>query len=211
MQSRARQPHTEECRKRMMMLMSEEEKVKEHEEKMDEYCEEAIKKDEVDRKRAKEEEDEAVDNKTKKPKGNDQEVEQEQADSGARGSKREAEELDEESDWSEDDEELEKEVAKRMRVAEIEVDVGEGWTQEGYDAEVKDEKTGEGLDQNLVAKAQMEEVTYMEEIEMHEERSVEECQKRTGKPPVSTKWVNTNKGEPGWGTRYKVPAGRKRF
>ena len=57
-----------------------------------------------------------------------------------------------------------------------------------------DEKTGEVLDPKLVEIARQEEVAFMNKIVVFEESSREECWEETGKAPVSTKWVDLNKG-----------------
>ena len=56
-----------------------------------------------------------------------------------------------------------------------------------------DEKTGKELDPTLVKKAQAEEMGFMGKIVVFEDSSREECLELTGRPPVTTKWVNTNK------------------
>jgi hypothetical protein len=80
----------------------------------------------------------------------------------------------------------------RMEVGGLEVndDVEEGveWTR------YIDEKTGEDLDPKLVKAARKEEMTFMEKIVVFEESTREECFQETGKPPVSTRWVDINKG-----------------
>ena len=65
---------------------------------------------------------------------------------------------------------------------------------EDEDPEVFDGKTGETLDPELVAKARAEEYELMRKIELLDEVPASECWDRTGRPPVSTKWVDVNKG-----------------
>ena len=67
-----------------------------------------------------------------------------------------------------------------------------GWDVGGEDC--IDLKTGTKIDPQLAAEARVEEVRYMEKIRLYEEVPVEECWTRTGRPPVSTKWVDVNKG-----------------
>ena len=57
-----------------------------------------------------------------------------------------------------------------------------------------DTKTGEILDPGLVAVARSEEMRYMDDIAIFEDACDEECNAKTGKPPVDTKWVDVNKG-----------------
>ena len=60
--------------------------------------------------------------------------------------------------------------------------------------EVYDERTGELLDAGLTERAENEEMAFMEQLEVGVEASEEECWARTGKAPVTTKWVRVNKG-----------------
>ena len=60
--------------------------------------------------------------------------------------------------------------------------------------EYMDGKTGEHLDRVLVEEARQEEISYMRRIGLYELCTIEECFRMTGKPPVSTKWVDINKG-----------------
>ena len=57
-----------------------------------------------------------------------------------------------------------------------------------------DEKTGHELDAKLVQEARREELDFMSKIGLFKEATVEECIEHTGKPPISTKWVDVNKG-----------------
>ena len=49
-----------------------------------------------------------------------------------------------------------------------------------------------------VEKARKEEVGYMLKGRVWVERPVEECWQKTGKAPVSVRWVDTDKGVDGW-------------
>jgi len=60
--------------------------------------------------------------------------------------------------------------------------------------ETYDEKTGELLDSKLVEEAEAEELEYMRGIDLYDEVDIQECLDRTGKYPVSVKWVDLNKG-----------------
>ena len=60
--------------------------------------------------------------------------------------------------------------------------------------EAFDGRTGEILDPELVKKARAEEIEFMKKVELFEEVPVSECWECTGRPPVSTKWVEVNKG-----------------
>lgn len=57
-----------------------------------------------------------------------------------------------------------------------------------------DDVNGGDLPVELVKEARMEEVGFMVEKGIWEEVPVGECWRMTGKPPVSVRWVDTNKG-----------------
>ena len=57
-----------------------------------------------------------------------------------------------------------------------------------------DERTGEALDPNLVRTAEGEEIAFLKRIDLYVETDVAECWAKTGKAPISTKWVKVNKG-----------------
>jgi hypothetical protein len=95
-----------------------------------------------------------------------------------------------------DDDDPEHEQMKKVRVLGLEVnqedeDVEEDWSDE---RQYVDEKSGKHLDHGLVTTARKEEVTFMKGILLYDEVTKEECWKETGKAPVSTKFVDLNKG-----------------
>ena len=57
-----------------------------------------------------------------------------------------------------------------------------------------DDVKGEPLDLQKVVEARMEEVEYMIKKNVWKEVSVDECWNKTGKEPVTVKWVDTEKG-----------------
>ena len=57
-----------------------------------------------------------------------------------------------------------------------------------------DQKAGLELDAGMAKAARLEEMESMRRIELFEEDDVSECCEATGKAPVTTKWVNWNKG-----------------
>ena len=63
-----------------------------------------------------------------------------------------------------------------------------------YQEDVYDNRIGERLDAKLTKRAKKEEMTYMEQFEVGIESTEEECWAKTGKAPVTTKWVRVNKG-----------------
>jgi hypothetical protein len=58
----------------------------------------------------------------------------------------------------------------------------------------EDLKTGEGLDPQMVKQARKEELEFMKKIGLFDLVPVEDCWKSTGKDPITTKWVDVNKG-----------------
>ena len=60
-----------------------------------------------------------------------------------------------------------------------------------------DDHSGLSIDVELVREARAEEVQFMERLPVWERSSWEECQPRTGRDPVSTKWVDIDKGRDG--------------
>ena len=82
---------------------------------------------------------------------------------------------------------------KRVMIGEI-VTNDELEINDWDDGEYVDQKTGEDLDPELAKMARLEEIKFMERIELYEEVPLEECWRKTGRPPISTKWVDVNKG-----------------
>ena len=60
--------------------------------------------------------------------------------------------------------------------------------------EFRDNRTGEYLDPELVAKARSEEVEFPAKIGLYQEVGITECLEMTGRPPISTRWVDVNRG-----------------
>ena len=69
-----------------------------------------------------------------------------------------------------------------------------------------DDLSGEFIETSDVRAARKEETEFMIEIELLEDSAAEDCCSSTGKPPVSTKWTDSNEGE---GVRWPVIARRK--
>ena len=99
------------------------------------------------------------------------------------------------------------ESAKRQREDEGETKDQEGDTEMGVmKVEVNQEEdedqskwatddiSGKALDIKLVEEARSEEVGFLKGIDMYDEVDAEECWRLTGKPPVTTKWIDQNKG-----------------
>jgi hypothetical protein len=80
-------------------------------------------------------------------------------------------------------------------IAEIEAEI-EGEIQENEEG-AWDDVHGGTLPLQDVEAARREEVGYMGERKIWSLRPVKECWEKTGKPPVSVRWVDTNKGGSG--------------
>ena len=96
-----------------------------------------------------------------------------------------------------DDERLEREVlnAEAVFINGLEVDQLHVDEPQDYGEYFMDEKTGAQLDTKAVKMARAEEIQFMKtEIDLYVDVSEEECWEHTGKAPVSTKWVDVNKG-----------------
>jgi hypothetical protein len=103
-----------------------------------------------------------------------------------------------------DEEDEEGGGVKKMRIQQLEV-INE-WVldiEQVVNSELEEEKEEEmawddvkgiWIPAGLVRESRQEEVTYMVDRALWEERSVEECWRVTGKAPVSLKWVDTDKG-----------------
>ena len=94
-----------------------------------------------------------------------------------------------------------KETEDRMIQAIKEVNVEEenveGLIGEGLEEPIDwawDDVKGETLDPKKVAEARREEVEYMIMKGVWKEVSVDECRNKTGKEPVTVRWVDTEKG-----------------
>ena len=59
----------------------------------------------------------------------------------------------------------------------------------------RDDLTGQALDPSLVKAARAKELEYFDGKEVWELRPINECRRITGKPPVTVRWVDVNKGD----------------
>jgi hypothetical protein len=85
-----------------------------------------------------------------------------------------------------------------MEIDELDVNIEDDvWNElEMYEAEGGLGADG-ALDPEGVARARDEEISYMRRITVWEESTLEECIRMTGKSPVSTRWVDVDKGRQG--------------
>ena len=204
-----RQKHSEACRMRMTNAMAGEEKVKNAKRRRQEFARVVLEAEGQPS-----EEEERARKEMTKDEG--MMVEEEQASSSSSGAmKRQGEEREEEEEKpskrakegaesttgstkrgseGEGDEDVPSKRAKEMEKEIGELDVN----QEEEDCQwAVDDRNGELLDVKMVKEARSEEVKFMEELGVWERSSLEECRRLTGKDPVSTRWVDIDKGRDG--------------
>ena len=91
-------------------------------------------------------------------------------------------------------------------VGVLELLIGEVGPQAEYIGEwAVDDLTGEPLEAESVRGARREEMDFVQKIGVYEEAEESECWRKTGKAPISTKWVDIRKGEDvrsRWVARY---------
>ena len=117
-----------------------------------------------------------------------EESEAKRARSSTERSKREREE----AEGGESDEEGK--GAKKVMIGAAEVVTVDEEEQEEW---AYDDVDGRPIDPGLVREARKEEVQFMKKTPVFEEVDVKECWERTGRPPISTKWVDHDKGRDG--------------
>ena len=200
--------HSEECRARMSEAMAKTEvgkkRLEEAEKRGDRYFEEVgenIAKQEAQAKRARTEvatssESQTLANSSSAPAASQQEdMEWEEFQRKLKQRTRERAEGEPEAKRAakEDDGKIEDDAKQaEMEIDELDVNIEDDpWGEWGsYEAE-----GGLGpLDPEGVARARDEEISYMQRIGVWEESTLEECLKMTGKNPVSTRWVDVDKG-----------------
>ena len=59
----------------------------------------------------------------------------------------------------------------------------------------RDDLTGQPLDPKLVREARQKELDFFEAKKVWQKRAFEEARRRTGKPPITVRWVDVNKGD----------------
>ena len=67
--------------------------------------------------------------------------------------------------------------------------------QGGSTGKNKDDISGQVLVDSLVREAMNKELDYFEDKKVWTKRPYEEARRVTGKPPISVRWVETNKGD----------------
>ena len=58
-----------------------------------------------------------------------------------------------------------------------------------------DDVSGAELDPGKVRKARAEEVEYVRKMRLYEKVPVTQCYQRIGKPPITVRWIDINKGD----------------
>ena len=103
------------------------------------------------------------------------------------------------------DEAVRKKAKRQEDVARLRVDmeimgISDGGDDEHVDdmvyeqGDIWDGRSGVMLDPELVKVARKEELAFMRKIELFEEVAIEQCWNATGRAPIGTKWVDTDKG-----------------
>ena len=211
-----RQAHTPECRDRFANLLKDDVRFQKAEAKRVEFEEKAVRRDEKRRRRTEEGEGGAqvevpVPAQVEVPAS----VGGDPVGSGASGSapdmtmseaakRASAASADLEDGWMQYAEELKAKRAKRgehedkdVDILELGVDLADfdEATNEDEGLEVAD--LAEDINPELLGAAREEELDFMKTIDMWEKSSYEECYLRTGRGPVSTRWVDVDKGRKG--------------
>ena len=197
--------HSAACRMRFGEILKGTEKYKWVEEKFDQQVARALERqDEEDRKRRKVEqekteaagtldarESELMEETREKRSAEEEEVERD----NKRSRPGERRDISMEVDGLDGEETEEDE----LHIASLEADAdgdfgGEEVGDPEFEEAFRDNRTGEYLDPELVAKARLEEVEFMAKIGLYQEVDITECLEMTGRPPISTRWVDVNKG-----------------
>ena len=71
----------------------------------------------------------------------------------------------------------------------------EKWNGNEYLEEYIDDMSGQHLERDLVRAACKEEMDKLSEHEVYTKRPIAECVEATGKKPIGSKWIDTNKGD----------------
>ena len=58
-----------------------------------------------------------------------------------------------------------------------------------------DDVSGASLDPSAVRKARAEEIEYVRKMQLYTKVPIEECYRKTGKAPISVRWIDINKGD----------------
>ena len=193
-----RRPHTETCRERFEKLLAGDGRVSASQQRVDEFVGKA-----VERSCRRHDEEEGVakrmkladDSDPRLPSGEERGMDLDVQQGEKRGREIGDENMDEDTQKRE-----------RMTTGCVEVlavnDDEEDWVDDGM---ATDE-----LDPGEVRDARMEEMRFVKKLPVYQERDVQECWEKTGRRPISTRWVDTRKGSgvrSRWVARDFKPAG----
>ena len=188
----ARQGHSEQCRARLTEAMKGEEKVKKNDERINEFVEKRLEaQDAKRRKMAEENPPEATAESAARPRGGGEAssssgvhprrrhraAEDGDPEQGREPKRRKEEDVDEED--------------MQIDVAELDVNL------EGQPFDFNEPEGPPEIAEEELQRARTEEVSFMKMLGVWEPSSLEECLQMTGRPPVSTRWVDVDKGREG--------------
>ena len=189
-----KQKHSDQCRARMAEAMVGNKRVEDAKERKRKYIEEALRAEEQ-----KQDEKKEKDNGENKRKRLEEiEAQAMQTDDVEELGKLFTEYMEEEFHMTgkkrtRDDED---ETGGATSSTDVPMDSLELNQEDEYEADqwALDDITGQWLDAEKVTAARKEEVQYMGKLSMFEPSIWEECIAKTGKPPITTKWIDVNKG-----------------
>jgi hypothetical protein len=216
-----KQKHSEECRKRMTEEMRDDEKVKKSQRKIDKFIEEALQNEDQQRtKKARVTEAEVTPAASPgspvegagvasgsgiSPEERKRQLDEAEEERGA--SRRRLEDNKGEKRGLDESQEEPGPAAKEQKTLVGILEVHQEPDEENFEGarddageasesceSFFDEKTSKRLDPKLVREAMDEELTFMQKIPVFELAPIAECWEKTGKAPISTRFVNTNKG-----------------
>ena len=67
--------------------------------------------------------------------------------------------------------------------------------EQGFSGRFRDDLTGQLLNDELVLQARRIELQFFNKKSVRRKVPLEEARRRTGRPPISTRWVDVNKGD----------------
>ena len=200
----ARQGHSEGCRTRLAHEMRDEKKVRDSQVRFDDFVVKNMEEnDEAQKKKQRTEKDESGSGGASSSTGvvrlpesmleipTPMDVGTGASSSSASASASRTVRADEEMTGKDDEGE-----AKRPRIGAVMTQETNEEEDAEWEDEVFDEKTGALLGVEDVRRARAEELDFMRKIPLFDVVPEAECWARTGRPPVSTKWVDINKGTP---------------
>jgi hypothetical protein len=192
----SRQPHSDVCRKRFEDTMKESAKVQNTAKRKQEF------EDKVNKKVKEQQEEKKVEPKKRKAgdEGMDDAEREREATSTPASSSKDGmsvvgkRTVREDADGEDGDEKRQRN-AEAVWVQEVE----SRWTEDDEENQellkvAWDDVNGGELDANLVKKARTEEIEYMKAKKIWRLVPRWECRRKMGKEPITTKWVDTNKG-----------------